>query len=93
MNKKVNTILFVVGATLFIVAISVLCFTALTLLYHNYLIVHISEEIRAWGFALIFIISIVISVLIYRVVLKFIMTRINTDKYFNPLFAGNYEKN
>jgi len=87
MNKKVNTLLFIVGATIFNILIVVLCFIALTALYLNFLMPSIPEESRSWGFALIFLASIVLSFFLYRLILKYLMKKVDVEKYFDPLFA------
>jgi hypothetical protein len=51
------------------------------------------ETNRSWGFALIFLVSIAISFLIYRYLLKFLLNKVNVEKYFDPLFVRRYKKN
>jgi len=93
MNKKVNTLLFILGATVFNILIVVLCFIALTVLYVNFLMPSVPEESRSWGFALIFLTAIVLSFLLYRLILKFLMKKIDVEKYFDPLFTRkNFNK-
>jgi len=87
MNKKVNTLLFIFGATVFNILIVVLCFIVLTSLYYNFLMPSIPEESRSWGFAIVFLASIVLSFVLYRLIIKYLMKKIDVDKYFDPLFA------
>jgi len=87
MNKKVNTLLFILGATVFNILIALVCFVLLTLLYINILMEKIPETGRSWGFALIFISAITISFLVYRAALKFLLKKITLEKYFDPIFA------
>jgi len=94
MNKKANTLLFILGATVFNVLTAIISFVLLTLLYVRFLMELIPESGRSWGFALIFISSIAISFLVYRAVLKFLLTKIQVEKYFDPIFARkNIRKN
>ncbi|MDR1251170.1 MAG: leader peptide processing enzyme [Treponema sp.] len=88
MNKKVNTLLFILGATLFNIIITVLGFVCLLLLYVKLIIPFLPEEGRSWGFPLIFIAAIVLSFVIYRFVLKLLMKKVDTGKYFDPIFGG-----
>ena len=89
MNKKVNTLLFILGATLFNVIVTILCFFALSLLYTKTIMPLIPEESgsRGWGFTLIFIAAITVSFLVYRFVLKLLLKKIAIDKYFDPIFS------
>jgi len=87
MNKKVNTLLFILGATLFNFIVTVLCFFALLMLYASLLAPLISEEKRGWGFPVIFIAAIALSFIIYRLVLKLILKKVAVEKYFDPIFG------
>jgi len=87
MNKKVNTLLFILGATLFNILVAILSFAALVLLYVNFIMNLIPESNRSWAFSLIFLVSIAISFLVYRFVLKYLLTKIEIEKYFDPLFV------
>ena len=87
MNKKINTILFILGATLFNVLVAVISFILLTLLYVNFIMMSLPENGRSWGFTLIFLGSLAISFFVYRIVLKFLLTKIDVEKYFDPLFV------
>jgi len=87
MNKKVNTILFILCATLFNVLVAVLSFLLLLLLYAKFLAPLLSENVRSWGFTLIFLAAIGISILVYRAVLKSLLRKVDVEKYFDPLFV------
>ena len=86
MNKKVNTLLFVLGATLFNMLITVICFAALLLLYAKKIMPVIPEDGRSWGFPLIFIAAIAISFFVYRLALKIFLKKVEAEKYFDPFF-------
>jgi phosphoglycerol transferase MdoB-like AlkP superfamily enzyme len=93
MNKKVNTVLFILGATLFNVFVALVSFVVLMLLYIKFLFVLIPEANRSWGFSIIFLGSIAVSFFVYRFVLKYLLTKIEIEKYFDPLFVKKYKKN
>ena len=87
MNKKVNTILFLFGATIFNIITKLLFLFLLGYLYINYLLGYFSSENAIfWGFVIIFIGSIVISFFLYRFLLALLLRKINIDKYFDPIF-------
>jgi hypothetical protein len=87
MNKRINTILFILGATFFNVIIATISFFILLILYGSFLVPIIPESGHSWGFTLIFISAIAISILVYRAVLKFLLTKIDIEKYFDPIFV------
>jgi hypothetical protein len=94
MNKKVNTLLFILGATLFNILIAVISFFVLTILYVKTVMLLVPEESRSWGFTMIFLAAIAISFLVYRFVLRYLLTKVNVEKYFDPLFVKrNVKKN
>jgi hypothetical protein len=88
MNKKVNTLLFMLGATLFNVITTILCFLLLLLLYGKLIRPYIPEGGHIWGLPIIFVAAIALSFVAYRVALKQLIKKINIDKYFDPLFRG-----
>jgi Na+/melibiose symporter-like transporter len=87
-NKKLNSVLFILGATLFNILVTVLCFVGLLLLYARFIMSFLPEESRAWGFPLLFIAALVLSFLAYRFAVKLLMKRVDMEKYFDPIFGG-----
>jgi hypothetical protein len=45
------------------------------------------ETAVAWSFPIIFIGAIAMSFVVYRIVLKQLLKRINVEKYFDPIFG------
>lgn len=86
MNKKANTLLFVLGATVFNVLITIICFILLFVGFTQILASSLTETMLQWGLPVIFVLSIVASVLIYRAVIKQLMKKIDIEKYFDPIF-------
>jgi Kef-type K+ transport system membrane component KefB len=87
MNKKANTLLFILGATLFNVIVAVVSFLILIILYGKFLSPIMPESGHGWAFSLIFIAAIAISIFVYRIVIKRLVNKIDVEKYFNPLFV------
>jgi len=87
MNKKANTLLFLLGATLFNMLTTIIFFVALLILYSKTIMTIIPESGQAWGFPLIFIAAIALSFVIYRFVVKLLEKKVNVDKYFDPIFG------
>jgi hypothetical protein len=90
MNKKLNTILFILGATVFNILITVLSFLLLLTLYAKLLMKFLPEGAQAWSFPFIFIASLVISFFVYKVALGFLVKKINVEKYFDSIINTRY---
>ncbi len=87
MNKKVNTVLFILGATIFNVLVVIICFILLMFIYARFLFNLIPEEVSSWSFTFIFIISIVASFVAYRFLMKYLLKKVDVEKYFDPIFG------
>jgi hypothetical protein len=93
MNKRLNTLLFLLGATVFNVLVAVLSFIILFVLYANFLSRLMPETTNySWVFAIIFLGSLAISFVTYRYALKFLLSKIDVDKYFDSLLVKKYKK-
>jgi len=88
MNKKSNTLFFILGATIFNIIITVLLFIILILLFTRFIIPVLPEQYHVWGFPVIFIAAIIVSFFAYRFVLNQLMKRFPLEKYFSPLFSN-----
>jgi peptidoglycan/LPS O-acetylase OafA/YrhL len=87
MNKKLNTVLFILAATLFNVLVAVISFFLLCFLYIKFLFNLIPEQSGSWAFALIFMAAIVISFFAYRYLLKYLLKKVDVERYFDPIFV------
>ncbi|MCL1931421.1 MAG: leader peptide processing enzyme [Treponema sp.] len=87
MNKKANTIFFILGATVFNILITVLFFLLLLIVYAKFLLPVMPEATQTWSFPLIFIAAIAIAFIVYRYAVRFLMNKIDMEKYFDPLFV------
>jgi len=91
MNKKINTILFILGATVFNIIVTVLSFLLLLIL-NAQIMKYMPEGAQAWSFPLIFIAAIAIAFFIYKFVLGIIIKKVNVEEYFDPLIKPRYRK-
>jgi len=87
MSKKTNTLLFIIGGTVFNIIITILCFILLLIFYGSVLLPRLPEASSSWIIPVIFVASIVISFLVYRLAIKIIMKKVNMEKYFDPIFG------
>ena len=92
MNKKINTVLFVLGATVFNIIITVLSFFLLLILYAKFLTKILPQGAQAWAFPFIFISSLAISFFVYKFVLGFLIKKIDVEKYFDPIINARYRQ-
>ena len=94
MNKKLNTILFILGATLFNILTTVLSFILLILFYTKVIERFVPEniQVQAWPYVLIFIVAIALSFVIYRYALRFLTNKIDIEKYLDPIFGPRRRK-
>ena len=92
MNKKVNTLLFVLCATVFNILVTVASFLLLLTVYAKLLMQSLPEESQAWSFPLIFIASMAIAFLAYRYVLRFLLKKVEVEKYFDPIFVSKHRQ-
>jgi peptidoglycan/LPS O-acetylase OafA/YrhL len=88
MSKKSNTLLFILGATVFNILTTIVFLLILLVLYARLLAPLLPEESAGWGFPVIFILSFVLSFLSYRIILKRLMKKIEMEKYFDPIFGS-----
>ena len=87
MNKKVNTLLFILAATIFNIILAVSCIILLFILI-TFIVSRFFPGLgQDWCFPLCFIAGIVISFFIYRIIIKFITKKIDLEKYLDPLFV------
>ena len=81
MNKKVNTALFILGAT--VVNIGIM---AVLVIAGLFVLSRLPESIIPIGTIVVFFVAIIGAFFIYHRIVKFISKRVNMDKYFDPIF-------
>ena len=87
MSKKTNTLLFILGGTVFNILITVLCFLILLALYSRLLYPVLPESSAAWALPIVFVASIVASFFVYRQAIKVVMKKVDMEKHFDPIFG------
>jgi len=92
MNKKVNTILFILGATMFNIIVTVLSFLLLLVIYAKTIMRILPISAQSWSFPFIFIAALAIAFFAYRYTLRFLLTKIEIEKYFDPIFVSKHRK-
>lgn len=92
MSKKTNTWLFILGATVFNILITIISFVVLLVIYARFIIKYLPEESSSWGFPIIFILAIALSFVLYRLILKHLLKKIDVEKHFDPIFGRRGRK-
>jgi hypothetical protein len=87
MSKKSNTLLFILAATVFNVLVTIVAFMALLFFFTLVIMPRLPENAAAWAVPVIFIGAIALSFVIYRVILKFLMKKVDIEKHFDPIFG------
>jgi uncharacterized membrane protein YedE/YeeE len=86
MNKKVNTVLFILGATLGNVVVMIVVFLLLFVLFGRFLAPLLPSAVDQIGVIIIFVGSIVLTYFAYHRIIKLLTNRIDMEKYFDPIF-------
>ena len=86
MNKKANTVLFLLGATVFNLLLMFLLIVIFLVLISAIFKESLSPNILSILMIVVFIGSIAASFFIYGRVVKWLSRKIDMDKYFIPLF-------
>ena len=86
MNKKVNTVLFIIGATVVNIVTMLIIFLTGLYLIGVLLPETARESAGQFLFILMFLIAIAGSFFIYHRLIRFISKRIDLEKYFHPIF-------
>jgi hypothetical protein len=92
MNKRKNTLIFIIVATVFNIVLFLAVFTAFFALYIFVLAPYMLSDDGLSGFItpimlIMFVASIIISFLIYRVSLNHFFRKIDMETYFDPIFV------
>jgi len=89
MNKKVNTLLFVLGATLFNILVVLIVAAVLIIGIYGMVVAPMLPETVPHDFiaSMLFIASIIVSFIVYRITLNKLLKKIKFEDYFDPIFG------
>lgn len=87
MNKKANTILFILGATVFNVVVMIAVFIALFVLYGQLIAESVPPQVNQIVVLVLFIGSIALTYFIYHKVIQWAQKKWDLEKYFDPIFG------
>lgn len=86
MNKKMNTVLFVIGATLVNLAIMAVVFAVLLVGVSYAMQSFLTEELGTLVLGLVFVATILLTYLIYHKSVKKLSEKYDFERYFEPIF-------
>ncbi len=87
MGKKVNTLLFILGATLLNIVMMILLMTIGLFLVSRIAGEGLGEAGASIAFMLVFVASIAGAFFIYHRIVRLISKRLDMDKHFHPIFG------
>jgi membrane protein YdbS with pleckstrin-like domain len=85
-NKKTNTLLFVAAATVVNIILMFFFLVAGIIILSFVLPRDIHPGLAQGAFVLIFVLAVIGSFLVYHRIMKLLASRIDLDKYFEPIF-------
>lgn len=88
MNKKLNTVLFLLAASIYNIVVMILIIVLLLFIISRFITEQVSPGLTSGLFILIFILGIAGSFFIYHRTIKYLSTKIDFDKYFMPLIRS-----
>ncbi|MEA1911041.1 MAG: leader peptide processing enzyme [Spirochaetota bacterium] len=88
MNKKINTVLFILGASILNVILMILFMTLGLALISLIIPDNISPTLASALFIMVFLLSVGGSFLAYHKGIKLLAKKIDMDKYFHPIFKS-----
>jgi len=88
MNKKLNTVLFVLGATVFNIIVMIVIMTLGLALLSILLGGSINQGTAQFLFLFLFVLSIAGAFGLYHLLVKIISRKVDMDKYFHPIFKS-----
>lgn len=86
MNKRLNTVLFVIGATIGNIIVMILIFLVLFLVFGRFLAPLIPPNIGVYVLMVLFVASIVITYFIYHRIVRWMSNKYELEQYFGPIF-------
>lgn len=86
MNRRLNTILFLIGATLVNILVMVVLFLILFVLFARFVAPAVPPETGQFVLLGLFVLSVVGTYFIYHRIMAALQQRVALDKYFGPIF-------
>jgi membrane protein YdbS with pleckstrin-like domain len=88
MRKKANTLLFILGATVANVLLTLISFAVFYLAYALLLAPRLPPDSVIWCLAALFLVALVVSFVVYQKLIRLFVKKVDVKKYFDPLTKG-----
>jgi hypothetical protein len=88
MSKKTNTALFILIATAANILLTIVSFLILYLPYALWIAPRLPPSSVIWILALLFLLALVISFIVYQALLKVFIKKVDVRKHFEPFVKG-----
>ena len=88
MNKKLNTALFIIGASILNVILMIVLMTIGLAMISLVIPKNISPTVASGLFILVFLLSVAGSFFAYHKSIRFLSKKVNMEKYFHPIFSS-----
>ena len=92
MNKKVNSAIFILVATIVNVGIMILLFLLFLFLHVRLLAPILSPEASQIIWIVIFFLAVALTYIIYNALMKLFAAKVDMEKYFDPLLRPRKPK-
>jgi membrane protein YdbS with pleckstrin-like domain len=92
MNKRVNTVLFILAATVANILVMMVIFLLLFVLFGRFLAPQIPPNIGVYVLMVLFVLSIVATYFIYHRAVRWLSSKYELEKYFGPIFPRRGDK-
>ena len=86
-NRKLNSVLFIIVATVANLVIMIALFVLLAVLYGRFIAPRINQEASQVIIVFIFFFSVAGSYFFYHLFVKWLSKKVDMDKYFDPIFS------
>ena len=87
MNKKLNTVLFILGATLFNIVVMIILFFVLMVIFARFLAPALPPGANQIILLVLFVASVALTYLLYHRIMRYLTTKYDMETYMSPLFG------
>ena len=88
MSRKTNTLLFILIARLATILLTIVSFLVLYLPYALFIAPRLPSSSVVWILALLFLLALAISFIVYQALLKLFMKKVDVRKHFESFVKG-----
>ncbi|MFP4151506.1 MAG: hypothetical protein ACLFR8_03685 [Alkalispirochaeta sp.] len=87
MNKRINTVLFIIGATIFNIIAMVVIFFVLMVVFARFIAPSLPPGANQIILLVLFVASVAATYLIYHRLMRWLVVKYDLEAYMSPLFG------